>query len=122
MVFVYVEFQRASEVTMRKLLLALSCMILVALSACAPGQRPFADPADTARHAQIVSALGEYAETVHASAVGGRVYLDGTLPNFNDLQEVLNRVGSVPGVRDIVYNEVILTEIGSNGDNNSDWE
>lgn len=96
----------------------LSILAIGALLAagCAEMNQPFADPADSARNKEVRAAMGEeYTRTVHATTVGGRVYLEGWVLNTAEKNDVIARVKNVTGVNEVVDN-LQLEEVGSFGD------
>lgn len=94
---------------------------LTILPGCAATSQPFADPADAAIAQKAIRALGEYAQTVNVSVVGGRAYLEGIVPNYNDLQIVLEAVRNTEGVISVME-AVTLEEAGSSGPNDDNWK
>lgn len=103
------------------LLLSAFAVCLAAASACSPLTTAPGDPADRVIQERVVASLGEYANTVFASTVNGRVYLNGWVPNFNDKQRILEAVEAVEGVNQIM-DDILLEEVGSTGDGGTGWE
>ena len=104
----------------RKILpLAILATAIMLAAACAEINPPFADPADTALNRQVVAAIGDHAQTVNTTTVGGRVYLEGWILNTAEKNDVIAAIKDVPGVTQIVDN-LELTEVGSLGGN--DWD
>lgn len=93
----------------------------VLVSAACGSARPFAAPGDAALGGRVETALGTYGETVFVSAAGSRVYLSGMVLNFNELQEVLDRVRAVDGVSSVME-ELYLQEVGSEGGSDPAFE
>ncbi len=71
------------------------------------------NPQDAALQQTVTKSLGEFSPGVYATVAGDRVYLDGQLRNFNELQTVLARVRTIKGIHSVMYDDVILTEPGS---------
>ncbi len=93
--------------------------VLAFCVSCATARPPFASDEDWALKQQLTEKLGDYTRTMTVTVNSGRVYLEGSLPNFDDLQRVLEIVRETDGVREVM-DRVDLVEPGRpNG--NGDW-
>ena len=89
-------------------------------SSCAEVQSPLASPEDLAIKQKLIEALGEYNRTLNVTISGGRVYFEGELKNFEELQRAMSIARDIPGVTSIVEEPVYLTEVGNMGDGSKD--
>ncbi len=100
---------------LRKLWIStLAALVLLISAGCA-----MQNPQDAALQQNVTEALGEFSPGVYATVAGDRVYLNGDLRNFNDLQTVVRRVQGVRGVHTVMYDDIVLTEPGSPHDSDS---
>ncbi len=99
--------------------LLLPAVVAVCVS-CAAATPPFASPEDYAVKQKLTAELGPYTRTMTVTVSGGRVYLEGYLENFQELQNVLEIVRETEGVTQIMEN-VDLVEPGSPRDNGNDY-
>ena len=91
------------------LTIALSCALF---AGCTTFSRPFADPADASVTQKIMEGLAPNYSHITATAVGGRVYLDGTILNHQERMAIFAIVEKVPGVTHIVDGMRAQAELG----------
>lgn len=95
--------------------------VMLLVTGCAAITPPFAAPEDVALNRKVVAALGPYANTVYTSAVGGRIYITGSVLNFEEQQDVLDVVRGVEGVRSVME-ELYLEQVGNEGGSDPSYE
>lgn len=98
--------------------LLLPAVLAVCIS-CATAHQPFATPADAAIKQEILAKLDPTAGALNITVSGGRVYMEGELRNFDELEAAKAVIQETKGVTSIVDN-VFLTDVGPQGDNGYD--
>ncbi|MDL2210350.1 BON domain-containing protein [Desulfovibrio sp. OttesenSCG-928-O18] len=96
----------------KTLLLCILALGTLLAAACANMAPPLANPADAALNRAVTEAIGDYTRTVNTTTVGGRVYLEGWVPNSAEREEVIALAKEVPGVTEVVE-DLHLEEVGS---------
>ena len=95
--------------------------VLTVCVSCAVATPPFASPEDYAVKQKLEAALDNYTRTMTVTVSGGRVYLEGYLEDFQELQDVLEIVRETDGVTGIME-DVQLVQPGSAHDNGNDYK
>jgi len=94
-------------------------VVLAVCVSCATAVPPFSSAEDHSLKQKLEAELSSYTRTMTVLVSGGRVYLDGYLENFEELQNVLEIIREADGVTQIVEN-VHLVQLGSPHDNGND--
>ena len=95
--------------------------VLAVCVSCAVATPPFVSPEDYAVKQRLEADLGKYTRTMTVTVSGGRVYLEGYLEDFQELQDVLEIVRETEGVTEVME-DVNLVQPGSAHDNGSDFQ
>lgn len=98
---------------MRKIMYTLLIMGILALTACAVGKPPFMSDSDWVIKEKLVAELAEYKD-LRISVSGGRVYLEGAVPNVPDRNRVFAAAKATEGVHSVMES-LYLTQVGSDG-------
>ena len=98
-----------------KRLLVIAMALLLTTDCTTTFVRPFADPVDAALTQKIWEALADYPH-ITATAVSGRVYLDGMILNHHERLAIFSIVEKVPGVTNIADGMRALAEMGNGRD------
>lgn len=98
---------------MRTIMHTLLIMGILALTACVGGKPPFVSDSDWAIKEKLLAELAEYRD-LRISVSGGRVYLEGEVPNVPDRNRAFAAAKATEGVNSVMEN-LYLTEVGSNG-------
>ena len=97
---------------MQKIFLVAASLLLMLTTACSTTfVRPFADPADAALTEKVLEAIAAYPD-VGATAVGGRVYLEGWVLGSTERFAILSIVQAIPGVTNIADSMKAIAERG----------
>ncbi|CAK7006324.1 MAG: hypothetical protein DELT_00252 [Desulfovibrio sp.] len=98
---------------MRNIVHTLLIIGMLALTSCAAGKPPFMSESDWSIQQKLMAELAEYHD-LRIVVSGGRVYLDGEVPNVPDRNRAVAAAQEAKGVTGVVEN-LFLTEVGADG-------